>query len=204
MGEVVSFEGYRPPARYDSIPWSAAEIYEAATADGAGTLIETISLTPDADPTDPAFRSFTTELGTAAAQWYWVVFVDGTGDRSPATEPVQNVASTYVSVDELFRVLKIRQPTDEQRAAGARVLTSAYAEIQHEIAFQGDDPLSSAERAIAAEVNLERAVEHWTQQEAPFGLVELTGIGSAERTASNSWERHASKLAPLKRGWGIA
>jgi hypothetical protein len=204
MGEVISFEGYRPPPRYDLIPWTEARIYEALTESGTGTLIETIALTPDADPTDPAYRSFTTELGTAPELWYWIVFADGTGDTSPATDPVQNATSSFVSIDELFRVLKIRTPTPEQRAAGARVLSTAYVEILHEIDLPADVELTSAQRAIAAEVNLERAVEHWTQQEAPFGLVELTGIGSAERVARNSFERHAEKLAPLKAGWGIA
>ena len=205
MAEVVSFEGYRPPPRYDSIAWAEARIYEAATADGTGTLIETIALSPaDADPTDPAYRSFTTELGTAPALWYWIVFADGTGDTAPATEPVQNVASSFVTVDELFRVLKIRTPSPEQRAAGARVLASAYVEIQNEIDLRADVELTAGERNLAAEVNLERAVEHWRQQEAPFGLVELTGMGAAERTGRDSWERHAVKLAPLKDQWGIA
>lgn len=204
MTEVISFEGYKPPPRYDSIPWAEARIYEAATADGTGTLIDTIALAPDADPATPGFRNFTTELGTAPDLWYWVVFADGTGDTSSATEPVQNVTSAYVSVDELFRVLKIRNPSPEQRAAGARVLATAYVEIQDEIDLADGVELSSLERSLAAEVNLERAVEHWRQEEAPFGLVEIIGGGGFDRAARDSWERHALKLAPLKNQWGIA
>jgi hypothetical protein len=53
-------------------------------------------------------------------------------------------------------------------------------------------------------VNLERAVEHWRQQESPFGLIGLGAELPAERTARDSWERHAHKLAPLKGQWGLA
>jgi hypothetical protein len=113
---------------------------------------------------------------------------------------------TYATVEELFRILKIRTPTDEQTAAGERVLFAAAGEIRAEIDLQGDTELEGWELALAAEVNLERAVEHWRQQEAPFGLLGLGTEfgGGAERTARDSWERHAHKLAPLKDAWGLA
>ena len=118
----------------------------------------------------------------------------------------------YADADELARILKIRTPTDEQSDALERVLEVAAGEIDAEIGFTLDEageqetPLEGWELALAAEVNLERAVEHWRQQEAPFGLL---GIGSefgggAERTARDTWERHAHKLAPLKQSWGLA
>jgi hypothetical protein len=51
---------------------------------------------------------------------------------------------------------------------------------------------------------LERAVEHWRQQESPFGLIALGVDIPAERSATDSWNRHAAKLAPLKQQWGLA
>lgn len=205
MAQVITFEGYRPPPRYDLNPWTEVLIYEAATSTGTGTLIETIALNPvDADPADPAYRDFTTELGTAPELWYWVVFKDGSGDESQPTDPIQNLQSSYASVDELFRILKIRTPSDEQRAAGSRVLATAYGEINSEIDLAATAELEGWQLSLVAEVNLERAVEHWRQQEAPFGLVSLGELGGAERTARDTWERHAHKLAPLKNQWGFA
>jgi hypothetical protein len=61
------------------------------------------------------------------------------------------------------------------------------------------NPLAAA---LVTEVNLERAVEHWQQQESPFGVI---GLGEAVPTvtAKDTWDRHANKLMPLKRTWGI-
>jgi hypothetical protein len=118
----------------------------------------------------------------------------------------------YADADELARILKIRNVSAAQSDALERVLDVAAGEIDAEIGFSLDDdgiqesPLAGWQLALVAEVNLERAVEHWRQQESPFGLM---GIGSefgggAERTARDSWERHAVKLAPLKQTWGLA
>ena len=208
MSVVVSFEGYRPSPRYDATAWTAARIYEGAAAAGPWTLLETIALSPvDLDPSNPAARNFTTELGTAAEQWYYLEFIDATGDTLEPTVPVQNVsdASPYATVDELARILKIRQPTADQTAALTRVLMAAAGEINAEIDLAADAELSSAwQLALAEEVNLERAVEHWRQQETPFGLMVVGVDMPAERTGRDSWDRHAVKLAPIKGQWGFA
>lgn len=112
----------------------------------------------------------------------------------------------YADAEELARILKIRNPSDDQQDAMDRVLDSAAGEIDSEIGLDEGEELSGWQLSLAAEVNLERAVEHWRQQESPFGLLGLGSEfgGGAERTARNSWERHAEKLAPLKASWGIA
>lgn len=94
MPQVITFEDYVPPARYDGIPWTDARVYEGASSTGPWTLIDTITLTPvDSDPANPAERSFTTELASdTPALWYRIIFVDGTGDVSQPTDPVQNIA----------------------------------------------------------------------------------------------------------------
>ncbi len=119
---------------------------------------------------------------------------------------MQNVTpiTAYATVSELARILKIRSPTDEQTDAMERVLLSAAGEINSEIDLADDAGLAGWQVALAAEVNLERAVEHWRQQESPFGLLALGPELGAERTARDSWERHALKLAPLKGQWGLA
>jgi hypothetical protein len=111
----------------------------------------------------------------------------------------------YVETDELFRALKIRNPTDEQETAAERVLSAAAVEIDHEIDRADDaDPLTADQLALVEEVNLERAVEHWRQQETPFGLVGFGADTGSAFASKDTWERHAQKLAPLKSQWGIA
>ena len=210
MSLAVTFENYRPAPRYDSEPWTEVQIEESPVLGDAEvwTLIDTITLNPvDADPTDPAARDFTTPNGTAADYWYRVTFVDGNGDESLPTTPVQNsvAASPYADTTELARILKIRTPTAEQEVAMERVLETAAGEINSEIDLDDETELSGWQLSLAAEVNLERAVEHWRQQEAAFGLVAIGGdLGGVERVARDTWDRHANKLAPLKGQWGLA
>lgn len=113
----------------------------------------------------------------------------------------------YAETDELFRILKIRNPSDEQTAAAERVLETAAGEIDAEIDLASDATLEAWQLELVTQVNLERAAEHWAQQEIQFGLV-FTGDaalgGGAERLARDTWERHALKLAPAKNQWGIA
>lgn len=207
--EVISFVNFRPPPRYDNLPFTNLVIEESVDGLVPWTQIDTFPLTPvDADPTHPQLRSFTTEKGTALNYWYRITFRDATGDESPPTIPIQNtgptavtpVVTAYAPVDELFRVLKIRAPSVAQTTAGQRVLDTAALEIDSELGLTApyaDPP------ALVVEVNLERAVEHWSQQESPFGII---GLGEATQiyTARDSWDRHALKLAPLKMSWGCA
>lgn len=109
----------------------------------------------------------------------------------------------YTTTDELARVLKIATPTDDQINAMVRVLTAAYVEIMSEISLADGVTLSDDQTAIAAEVNLERGVEHWRDEESAFGIIGLGDVGPIY-TARNSWERYAFKLAPLKSRWGLA
>lgn len=209
MAQVITLEGFRPSPRYDELAWTEAQLEEGTTVSGPWTLLETFTLDPvDADPTQPATRNFTTELASdTVGLWYRVTFLDATGDEAQPTYPIQNAAvgpAPYAGVDELARILKIRTPSADQLTAMRRVLAAAAGEIDSEIDLATDGTLSGWQLALVAEVNLERAVEHWRQQEAPFGLIGLEGFGVAERTARDTWERHAHKLAPLKAQWGLA
>jgi hypothetical protein len=208
MAEVVTFLRYRPPARFDSLPWTEVRIEESATEDGTYTQIDAIALSPlDADPSDPAFRSFTTELGTALEYWYRILFADASGDISQPTTPIQNLASlavpdvlAYATTNELARILKIRTPTAEQNIAMQRVLDAAALEIDAELGRVSpyDDP-----PALVVEVNLNRAVELWHQEPIGFNVVGLDSEAPV-RLGSNSWVRYANQLAPLKETWGLA
>ena len=133
MAIVVSLEEFRPVARYDGVPFTQARIEEAAVAAGPFTLLETFPLVPpDADPSDPASRSFTTNLATLEEGWYRVVFVDANAD-SVTVGPIHNISvepSYLPVVSDIGALLRARtkdnlgnelgtftdetRPTDEQ------------------------------------------------------------------------------------------
>lgn len=204
MAEVISFVNYRPPARFDSLSWTQARVEEATTRYGTYTPIDTIALTPDADPANPAARSFTTENGTAINYWYSVVFVDADGDTSQPTSPVQNVAGSVtvptVTTGELFRVMGV-SPTAEQTAAGQRCINAAVSEIRDYLARV--DPLDPYGQALVDEATLERAVEHWKQGQAPFGVLPFGGEIPIV-LAQDTFQRTAMKIKFLRQGWGLA
>jgi hypothetical protein len=207
---VVSLEDYRPAPRYDSLPWTEARIEEAESSEGPWTILETQALSPlDSDPANPAYRNFTTALGNALELWYRIVFTDATLATGLPTVPVQNVEDdrpVYASVSELATLLNVNAST--RHDALMRVLKSAADEIDAEIGAEdvnGMETPYSNPPAIAREVNLERAVEHWRQEQAPFGLLPVGGdLGGNERIARDSWDRHAHTLSILKGEWGLA
>ena len=204
MGQVVTLEDYIPPARYDATPWTQARIEEGATIDGVYTTLETQAISPvDVDPSNPAARSFTTTLASETPDlWYRIVFLDAAGNDTLPTSPIQNGGSEpYATVDELASILKVNPTT--RRAALQRVLDTAAYEIDQETGQTSAD-LSALQLQVAAEVNLERAVEHWQQAQSPFGLIGLGADISPAFVSRDTWDRHAHKLAPLKETWGLA
>lgn len=208
MTQVVTFEGYTPVARYDSLPWTQVRIEESATEDGTYAEVETINLSPvDSDPTDPAARNFTTELAGDGELWYRIVFVDANGDESAPTEPVQNVTDSvevFASITELLAILGVRDPSTAQEEKAQRCLMAAALEIRKELDLAADQELDGFGAAVCAQVNLVRGAELWKEEEAQFGIL---GIGSdlgATYIAKDTWAKHAIKLAPLKGQWGFA
>lgn len=209
MTVVVTLEDYRPSPRYDNEPWTSAAIYEAPASTGPWTLLETIALSPiDVDPKNPAYRNFTTDLGTADLQWYQIVFLDADMSTGQPTFPIQNTPDdrpVYASVDELATLLKVN--ASQRHNSLMRVLKAAADEIDSEVGtvdINNNATPYSNPPPLAREVNLERAVEHWSQSMSPFGLVGLGSDLGPLATSRDSWTRHALKLAPLKGSWGFA
>jgi hypothetical protein len=88
---VVSFRAFTPIPRYDGTPWHHVTIQESANQDGPWTLIDTINIIPlDADPSQPAPRSFTTDNATLEEGWYKITFFDSTGNDSLPVTPILN------------------------------------------------------------------------------------------------------------------
>lgn len=209
MSIVVSLEDYRPSPRYDSVPWTDAQIQEGTASDDvAWVTLETQALSPvDSDPANPMYRNFTTVLGTALDLWYRIVFLDASLNTGQPTIPVQNVQDDrpiYAPVSELATLVNVS--ATQRHDALFRVLSAASDEIDSEIgtADINDTVLPySSPPAIVRQVCLERAVEHWKQEQSPFGITNL-GDDLAMYTARDSWDRHAHKLAILKGSWGMA
>jgi hypothetical protein len=207
MAEVVSFVNFKPPGRFDSIAWTGVSIEESVDGLTPWTQIDVLVLSPlDADPAHPQTRNFTTEHGTALGYWYRVLFRDATGDVSQPTTPIQNLAGSTVTADvyatsqELFRILKIRAPTADQAVAADRVLQVAAGEINAKMGRL--DALQPWQLQLCAEVNLERAAEHWAAEEVPFGVIGLDSPAGPTYLPRKS--RALAKLLPLEQSWGIS
>lgn len=141
---------------------------------------------------------------------YTIVWDDGTHyavDDLVVTSSITGTVSgdTYATTDELFRILKIRNPTADQTAAGDRVMIAAAGEINAEIDLAEGVDLTDAQLALAAQVNLDRAADLWRHTETIPGVTGL--LGDSEITGlpgRYSWTRYAERLAPLKDQWGLA
>jgi hypothetical protein len=209
MSEIVSFQNYLPAARYDSVPWTQALIEEADTSTGTWATIDTITFdVPDPDPADPQERSFTTPNGTAPDLWYRVTFLDDFDGTSMPTTAFQNtgVASQpYATTDDLFRVLKVRTPTDDQTVAAQGDLDTATLEINAELDWADDHtPATSDQLDLMKNVCINRAADLWRHRESIPGV--LGGLDDVMPTAPGrySFARYVAMLSPLKDQWGVS
>lgn len=112
--------------------------------------------------------------------------------------------TAYAGTAELAQILHLRTPTAEQLGGLQRVLDAASYEINDECHGDGTVEFGTPFPALAVEVCIERAVEHWQQQQSAFGIVALGAEAIPVTTARDTWGRHAHKLEPLKDTWGIA
>ncbi len=122
MGQVISFVGSTPPARFDGNAWTEVRVEEAASSAGPWATIDTLELDPvDADPAEPQTRNFTTENGSALdGLWYRVVFLDASGDPSQPSVPIQNAAVSnrdLCSVDDVVGYVPGYDQDDPENAA---------------------------------------------------------------------------------------
>lgn len=115
--------------------------------------------------------------------------------------------TAFTDRSELFRVLKVRNPSSEQQDAADRVIDAAYGEILSEIGIAEADvgDLTSMEVALCTQVNLDRAADLWRHTESIPGITGLIGDeGGFPAPGRYSWERYGQRLASVKRVWGIS
>lgn len=114
---VVSLVGFKPPSRYDGVPWASVTIQESAIPDVPWVTIDTLPVLPlDADPKVPATRSFTTVAALLDTGWYRLRFADGVGHVSTWSEPVRHSAvaaqlpPTPEDVRDSSELLRVKYP----------------------------------------------------------------------------------------------
>lgn len=210
----------RPEATYEAvIDWGATGAtigMRVVDNAGATTVARVTGFTEYPAGSGVYYRGGNTAPDTAGQ--YTLVFDDDGGTAAVghvATDdlivaysslPDPLTGPTYATADELFVALNIRAtPTQAQEARAESLLLAATGEINSEIGLTADD-LTDEQLAIAEQVCIERAVEHWHARPVGFAVVGLD-TETPVRLGSNSWERHANKLAPLKSGelgWGFA
>lgn len=123
MGFVVTLEGLVPSARYDSVPWTLADIYEAVSVDGTFNLIDTKALSPtDADPSRPRVRNITTSNAATQAGFYKVGFRDASGGTQLTS--IISIEDSLVTSDE-YKTLMGVDPTDTRNDARISALLTA-------------------------------------------------------------------------------
>ena len=157
MTFVRSFEGFKPPPRYEpeADPFTKAKLEESAERDGTYALIETIALEPvDPKPADPSTRNFTTDKATLDPAYYRVTWEDASGDQFvgtpiyyplvPAWQPsVADVAAlirarTRISGGELAMTFN-----DETKPTGVEVERLIAQAVRRVATSIGSDPCNS-------------------------------------------------------------
>lgn len=117
----------------------------------------------------------------------------------------------YATVEQLANLVKVNATTKE--ADLTRVLETAAGEIVSEIGWAPADPVATDDLptnwtsaqvlALCESVNLERGQDLWQLEQVPVGVL---GLGGETPLVAprNSWDRHAHRLSPIKKEWGIA
>jgi hypothetical protein len=215
---IVSFEEYTPPARFDSIPWTLIKIEESDTgvlSDATvWATIETVAISSlpggvDADPSDPTTRNFTTDNASDTPDlWYRITFIDGSGNVSLPSVPVQNLenaVAAYATTDEFFRIIKKTGPSPEQIVAAQGDLDTATLEINAELDWaDGHATATAAQLELLKGVCLDRAADLWRHRESAPGILGVVDEGVPTTPGRYSFARYISRLSPLKDQWGVA
>jgi hypothetical protein len=105
----------------------------------------------------------------------------------------------YGTVDELFRLLKIRTPTVEQTAAAERIMVAASTDVN--LRMDRTTGLDAGELAIATDATYQRAEERWNESEVPFGAIGLDNPSGPVFASRSS--RALQQLTRIKERFGV-
>jgi len=111
---------------------------------------------------------------------------------------------TYVSRDELQRVLGKGAPTPAEIDAMDRVLEAAASEIDWDLGYGPASPAPDPPPPIVVEVNLERAAELWRFSYSTSGILPQGADFGPVIAPRDTWHRHHLRLGSLRAHVGIA
>jgi hypothetical protein len=184
-------------------------------------LIDTIALVHDADPKNPAPRSFTTDNATLEEGWYLITFFDASGNDALPVEPIHNLPENSLpytpTVEDVAHLIMSRtkdnlgnevgtfnantRPTFQQ---ASEIIQQAVSDVTTII--DDDIPEASfddAEQAIAlrAAMLIERSyfAEQVNSNRSPYPLLRadyevLMGNGETQGTLQRAVERESQEL----------
>jgi hypothetical protein len=203
---IVSFTGYTAPARYDDQPWTQVRIEEAAASTGTWATIDTQDIDPvDTDASNPEPHNYTTIHGTGPDLWYRLTYLDADANESAPTSPSQNTAvASYASTTDLFRILKVNNPSAAQTVAAQGDLDTATLEINAEIDLSSPPMFTVEQAELLKGVCLDRAADLWRHRESAPGILGIVDESVPTTPGRYSWARYAARLSVLKDQWGIA
>jgi len=111
----------------------------------------------------------------------------------------------YATTDELFRVLKVRTPSDDQTAAAQGDLDTATIEIDAELDWASGHAAATTEQLeLLKGVCIDRAADLWRHRESVPGLLGTGEELAVPGTGRYSFARYVTRLAVFKDQWGIA
>lgn len=109
----------------------------------------------------------------------------------------------YATVDELAVALRVAvTPANTDRMQAC--LDAAAAEIDHWLGDIDTLPLPEPPPALAVQVNVARAVEHWKAADVLFGAAGSDTIGVLAAEPGDDFAKHAADLMPLVQSFGVA
>lgn len=113
--------------------------------------------------------------------------------------------AAYASTDELFRILKVRNATQDQIDAAQGDLDTATIEINAEIDWADDHAAATTEQLeLFKGVCIDRAADLWRHRESAPGILGVVDEAVPASFGRYSWERYAQRLSPEKSRWGMA
>ena len=179
MAEVVTFVGYRPPVRYDAVPWTEVRIQESATEDGTYAQLEAIPLTPGRHGSVAAGGPVVHDRARHSVGLLVPGRVRGRHRRhqSVPTTPVQNVAGGSVpTISPVRRRCRARPRTavaGGNAGAGGRDAPGDPGRVSpdRQLPRARRHRTSRPTRPSSSQVCLDIAVDLWKQEQSPFGVV---------------------------------
>lgn len=111
----------------------------------------------------------------------------------------------YATTADLFRVLKVREPSADQTAAAQGDLDTATIEIDAEIDLSADHAsLTTVQLELVKGVCIDRAADLWRHRESAPGILGVVDEGVPSVPGRYSFARYVARLSVLKDQWGIS